>query len=577
VTADPSALWLGLGRADLTACVEGMSMWGWGSHANVPRGVGMPLHARAVALAEAPTSPPLVLCSVELGMVCEALRSESLRKLRALGVLLDDARFALCATHTHSGPSGYSSSLWYALAGPGFSSRLLGRLSDGIVAAVREALSALAPGRVRFAKGDVPLSEPLLWNRALAAYNRNPEVTPLKPDRADEAVSRSMAVLRFEGAHGEPRGLLSLFAVHGTSVHADHELLHPDNLGVAAAEVEAQLEDRGHKGFVALFATGPAGDVSPNYRPCPARGVTIGRYDDDFESAAWHGGVQARHAVRLLDDAAGARALTATLRGALQRRVLSRLPIDSDLLPAHALTATACPPGLGVAFTLGTVEGPGPLFPMRALIERLCARARAGGALPKLVDFEARRTRRILGALTGAQFARAGWPDRRLRWYLSSAQGTVADALAWVPDAPPLAVLRIGEVAAALLPCEPTTIAGRRLSRVLAGGLGPGVEHPLVVGCANDYCGYLTTPEEHDAQLYEGASTVYGRNALPAMSTAVRALARALAAGGSSITDDASGAVPFTERLPSVDEPQHRRAARLDRTRREVPRSRGLQ
>ena len=34
-----------------------------------------------------------------------------------------------------------------------------------------------------------------------------------------------------------------------------------------------------------------------------------------------------------------------------------------------------------------------------------------------------------------------------------------------------------------------------------------------VIGFAGEYCGYWVTPEEYDAQLYEGASTLYGREA----------------------------------------------------------------
>ena len=34
-----------------------------------------------------------------------------------------------------------------------------------------------------------------------------------------------------------------------------------------------------------------------------------------------------------------------------------------------------------------------------------------------------------------------------------------------------------------------------------------------MIGFAGEYCGYWVTPEEYDAQLYEGASTLYGREA----------------------------------------------------------------
>src|SRR6185436_12043877 len=129
------------------------------------------------------------------------------------------------------------------------------------------------------------------------AYNRNQDVVPVSPDRADEAVDRTLRVLRFEDLEGRPRGLISLFAVHGTSVHADNTELHSDNKGLAALECEYAPEVGAD--FVAIFAQGAAGDVSPNYRPCPRRHVMVGRYDDDHASAAHNGSIQARHTMRL--------------------------------------------------------------------------------------------------------------------------------------------------------------------------------------------------------------------------------------------------------------------------------------
>ena len=49
--------------------------------------------------------------------------------------------------------------------------------------------------------------------------------------------------------------------------------------------------------------------------------------------------------------------------------------------------------------------------------------------------------------------------------------------------------------------------ASRRPSRP---ELPSGVTEPVVVGLANNYMGYLTTPEEYEMQHYEGGHTVYG-------------------------------------------------------------------
>ena len=64
----------------------------------------------------------------------------------------------------------------------------------------------------------------------------------------------------------------------------------------------------------------------------------------------------------------------------------------------------------------------------------------------------------------------------------------------------------------------------------------PGVTDPVVVGLANNYMGYLTTPEEYEMQHYEGGHTVYGMwTSLLAQDSVRRAdaIARARRAGAS--------------------------------------------
>ena len=73
----------------------------------------------------------------------------------------------------------------------------------------------------------------------------------------------------------------------------------------------------------------------------------------------------------------------------------------------------------------------------------------------------------------------------------------------------PAQVFRLGPLAIAGMPCEPTTVAGRRVAATVAEAFG--VEHVVVNGYANDYAGYCTTAEEFDEQLYEGGCTWFGR------------------------------------------------------------------
>lgn len=536
-------------------------MWGWGARDNIAQGVAMPLHARAVAIAAERNESPLVVVSVELAMVSEALRSASIERLRSGGVDIDEQRFAMVATHTHSGPAGFSTYLWYALAGPGFSPTLLGRLADGVALAVRQAIASLEPGRVRMAAGDIALSEPVSVNRSIKAYNRNPEVSPVPIDRADEAVSRRMTVLRFERENGQARGLLAVFPVHGTCVHADNQLLHPDNMGVAAQALEAHAAREGERDFVAVFAQESAGDVSPNYRYCKRRGLMIGRYDDDFESAAWNGGILARAAAQLLESASSAPALEARLSGALHYRAVDEHAADADLLPAGMSRDRAGAAELGFDFALGTAEGPGPF----ALLPSLAARALQQAIARFSADPDPRQQPkigmfrlgngvqdRVAGRLAWRQLAKLLKADRRMSYYLAAMDGPATSQLPWVPHVLPFQVLCIGEFAAGLVPFEPTTVAGQRLRRGLASTLGPG-SSPVVIGYANAYASYLCTPEEYDEQGYEGASTLFGRASLPVVATLLRGVARQLAHRTGGSLADARSNRPAEPQLPHVD------------------------
>ena len=75
---------------------------------------------------------------------------------------------------------------------------------------------------------------------------------------------------------------------------------------------------------------------------------------------------------------------------------------------------------------------------------------------------------------------------------------------------PEVQVVRIGDRLLLGAPGEPSVEMGRRFEAAVRPELPAGVTDPVVVGLANNYMGYLTTPEEYQMQHYEGGHTVYG-------------------------------------------------------------------
>jgi neutral ceramidase len=96
----------------------------------------------------------------------------------------------------------------------------------------------------------------------------------------------------------------------------------------------------------------------------------------------------------------------------------------------------------------------------------------------------------------------------------------------------PLLALRIGDSLIVTVPGEATVGVGQRLRAAVTKAIaGTGIEHVVVSGLANEYISYFTTPEEYEAQHYEGGSTLYGKDASLVIQFGLTDLATALAQG----------------------------------------------
>jgi neutral ceramidase len=544
--SNPTPVRAGFGRASITTYDPELTLLGWATEHNKAQAVARPLHARALVIESASGRRFAYVCC-DLGIISESLRRHVLARLRTAAHGLDEHELMLTATHTHSGPSGYSTYLLYGLAGPGFSQPVHDGIVDGIVEAILAALASLTPASLFVHRRALPISEAIAFNRAVEIYNRNRDTSPRDELHRDEAVDREMTVLRVDRLDGRPLGLISWFGLHGTCVHSDHTVLHPDHKGEAATRLEREQAAAGNPDYVAIFAQTTAADVTPNFRWSAPRGFVIGRYDDDLESAAFVGEVQARHAESIAAEApTHGHPLFGEFDAAVRYVDFFAAPID----PEHAYGRKGLrtsEPVLGWTFAAGTDEGPGPLHGLHALVPAVDRVRRATARLlrpnhddaelpdAKLPFWELGRGRagRMLALLPADSPLLALLPDASVAYYRRALEHSHADHLPWIPRHLPAQIFRFGPLVIAALPLEPTVVSGRRLQRSITSalaGIDNGSSTPRIVinGYANAYAGYLTTPEEYDAQGYEGACTMYGRNSLPAWATAFDELIRAM-------------------------------------------------
>jgi neutral ceramidase len=219
---------IGAAVVDITPPV-GLEMYGYEARVGGATGIHDPLHAR-VLVAEGRDGTTVALVVADLLQIEERLQGIiAAEVLRTTGITREHLQLA--GTHTHSGP---------AFPAPSEMERNTGLAVAGAVAQAwngrREATAAVGVGHVE----------------GIAA-NRRPNGGPV-----DDRVT----VTRFDDAEGQPIATHVNYGCHPTTLGPDNNLYSADFPGVVCRRIEAAL------GGIAVFSTGPQGDVNPGgYSP----------------------------------------------------------------------------------------------------------------------------------------------------------------------------------------------------------------------------------------------------------------------------------------------------------------------
>ncbi|ATB33737.1 neutral/alkaline ceramidase [Melittangium boletus] len=486
---------VGAGIYDITGAAAELGMMGYAMVEQKTAGIHQRLRSRAFVIASPCNGKRAVFVNADLGQIFQGVKQQVVEKLRArYGTLYSDENVLVSATHTHSGPGGFSHYALYNLTILGFDQQNFDAIVEGIYQSIVRAHDNLAPGSIRVASGD--LFDASL-NRSPEAYLRNPA-----SERAQYAADRDtrMTLLRLQADDGREVGLINWFAVHGTSLGNDNRLIHGDNKGYAAwlFEKAKGTNYTAARTFVAAFAQGNEGDVTPNIL-----GGTNGGGANDTESTELSGRKQYTLARSLYDNA------SAPLTGGVDFRHVYVKMDAVNVAPAYTdgQPRTTCTAAIGQSMLAGAEDGPG-------------------------YGYEGASCERIHDA----------WTAITCNLLTTSCQAEKPIVLEtgsqkpypWTPEVLPLQVLRLGNVALVALPFEPTTMAGRRVRQQVLSRLAPlGVDQVLIAGLSNAYSGYLATREEYAKQDYEGASTHFGPWTLAAVQQEVDTLALAMRSGTS--------------------------------------------
>src|SRR4051794_1800311 len=497
-----SAIDVGVGRADITP-PTGYYMMGWVRSDGVIVGQHTRLWARVIVLRQGKRKIALIaedLNGIPGGMLKQAAESLKSRGFSEQNVL--DS-----ASHTHAAPTSFYNFTTYNsvfmtqrsptdfdLSGtrdPVLYTFMVKRLA----LAIRRADSNLGPGAVGW--GATQITD-LTANRPLEAHLADHGIqlgygqgSPSQdPAGRLHTIDPNVQVLRVDkqiGGRRVPVGMWSTFADHGTVNKFQFTYYNEDHHGAATHRVERAIRISGHvpagQDVVNAYGNTDEGDISAGLtRSGPAAADYVGTRESSAFLKAWR-------------QAGGHMQRSPKLDWRWTRMCFCGQNTAVGPVSDHG--------AFGLSEFTGSEEGRGPLFDITR------------------VPFEGDHLPLSASGLPQTPAADPAQGDK-----------IVIGAPLDVPKAVPLLALRIANRMIVSVPGEMTEEMGRRVrASVLAASAKAGISTAVISGLANEYADYFTTPEEYDAQHYEGGATIYGRASSVALQEALTALAGALVAG----------------------------------------------
>jgi len=483
-------LQVGVGRADITP-PTGYYMMGWVRSDARVIGQNTRLWARVIVLKRGRHKVALV--SEDLNGIPGGMMATAAERVPGFSErnVLDSA------SHTHAAPTGFynyptfntvfmtiDSPTDFQLSG-GLDPRLYAFEVRQLAKAIRRANRDLGPGKVGWGEVDI---KHLTKNRSLEAHLYDHGIhepygegkMSQDPKGRLHTIDPEANVLRVDkimGGRDVPVGMWSTFANHGTVNRFQFTFYNEDHHGAATHLVERAIRRKGDvppsQDVVNAYGNTNEGDQSSGLdRWGPAAADHVGTVEARKFLKAWH------QAGRHMDR-------TPTLARRWTRMCFCGQDTAAGPVDDRGV--------FGQAEFTGSEEGRGPLFDItRVPFE--------GDHLP-------------VGA--GPQGNKIQTP-------------IPLD----IPTAVPLMALQVDDRMIVSIPGEMTAEMGRRVRHaVQKAAAGHGVHRAVISGLANEYADYFTTPEEYDAQHYEGAATVYGRASSVALQEALVQLTRSLVAG----------------------------------------------
>ncbi|KAH8802726.1 neutral/alkaline non-lysosomal ceramidase [Xylogone sp. PMI_703] len=515
---------LGVGKADITGPVVELNFMGYASLSQVGTGLRQRIYSRAFIIGDSNNpSDRFVYLVLDTQSGDTAVRYGILEGLAALGpeyAVYTQQNVAVTGTHQHSGPGAWVNYLLPQVTSLGFDQESYQAIVTGAVLSIKRAHESLTTGYLSY--GETNITDANI-NRSLYAYLANPAEERAK---YEYDVDKTLSMLRFQRASdGLNIGVLTWYAVHGTSMLENNTHVTGDNKGVAAYLFENAMANdaTAAPGFVAGFSQANVGDTSPNVlgawcddgsgqmctlenstcagisQTCHGRGPEFQKLDLGVSSCYEIGRRQYSGAKSLYDsfDSVSTPVTGTTVKSFHTFQDMRELTFPL----ANGTTVTTCAAAMGFSFAAGTTDGPGAFD-----FTQNDPGSNNANPLWSVVS-------NLLKTPTPDQVA-----CQQPKPILLDV-GQMSEPYDWSPNIVDMQLLRVGQFIIIISPSEATTMSGRRWrdaikSAAISNSITDVEPYVVLGGPANTYAHYVATEEEYGIQRYEGASTLYGPHEL---------------------------------------------------------------
>ena len=345
---------IGLGKSDVTGPCARVGFLGMSNIQQRGRGIHTRLYSRAFVVEDQENGKSVAFICADIGACTHAVKQAVIKKLKEEGPsdaqgnsIYTEKNVMITATHTHSGPGGYSYYHVYNASIGGFNKQNFDCIVDGIYKSIVEAHNNKSPGKILIDDGDLYECGKI---RSYDAYVKNQEIEANPPaDKENvEPIYNKMTLLKFVDANEKELGSFNWFALHPTNMGEKNKLISGDNKGYAEQLFEEELEKRGNKKFISAFVNSCCGDISANAGK-DENGNKYSRPDGkhDLENTEKFGRKQFQKALDLYDSA------SRKLEGGLDYR---HTYVDMSNCPIEGKDARTWPAAMGYGMLRGSQE-----------------------------------------------------------------------------------------------------------------------------------------------------------------------------------------------------------------------------